>query len=95
MSPLLKKVVQYTVIFAIGIAFLYFVFNGMDWNKMRVTLREANYNWILLGLGVSVISHWLRAYRATMLYSAMSYKVSTLNSLYAVFIGYFINYFII
>lgn len=94
MSSLTKKIIQYTVIFGIGIAFLYFVFNGTDWKETGERLKEANYNWIILGLGVSVISHWLRAYRATMLYEAMNYRVSTANSLYAVFIGYFINYII-
>lgn len=94
MSPAVKKVVQYTAIFAIGIAFLYFVFNGIEWSKMVDIFSRVNYNWIALGLLFSLLSHWMRAYRATMLYEAMSYKVSTLNSLYAVLIGYFMNYFI-
>jgi glycosyltransferase 2 family protein len=94
LSPLVKKVIQYTVIFAIGFAFIYFVFNRMDWNEMVSTLKKANYNWIAVGLGISIVSHWMRAYRATLLYSAMNYKVSTMNSLYAVFIGYFVNYII-
>lgn len=94
MSPLAKKVIQYTAIFGIGIAFLYFVFNGIEWSKMSAIFSSVNYNWIALGLAFSLLSHWIRAYRATMLYSTMDYKVSVTNSLYAVLIGYFMNYFI-
>lgn len=94
MSNQLKKAIQLLVIFGIGAAFLFFVFKGTNWPELWLSFTQANYSWIGLGLVISLVSHWLRAYRATMLYQAMDYKVSTLNSLHAVIIGYFINYFI-
>ena len=94
MSNQLKKYLQLAVIFAIGAAFLYFVFKGTNWSDLWQKFTHANYWWIAVGLLVSIISHWFRAYRATMLYEALGYQVSTTNSLHAVFIGYFINYFI-
>lgn len=94
MSTPIKKYVQLTAIFAIGAAFLYFVFKGTNWSDLWQKFTHANYWWIGLGLGISLVSHWFRAYRATMLYEALGYRVSTINSLHAVLIGYFINYFI-
>jgi uncharacterized protein (TIRG00374 family) len=94
LSNQLKKAIQLLVIFGIGAAFLFFVFKGTNWPELWLSFTQANYSWIGLGLVISLVSHWLRAYRATMLYEAMDYKVSTLNSLHAVIIGYFINYFI-
>ncbi len=94
MSKQLKTITQTTLIFAIGAAFLYFVFKGTNWADLWLKFTQTNYNWIAVGLFISIVSHWLRAYRATMLYSAMNYRVSIANSLHAVFIGYFINYFI-
>lgn len=94
MSTQLKKYLQLAVIFTIGAAFLYFVFKGTNWPDLWQKFTHANYWWIAVGLFVSIVSHWFRAYRATMLYDALGYKVSTANSLHAVFIGYFINYFI-
>ncbi|MBP9187831.1 MAG: flippase-like domain-containing protein [Bacteroidia bacterium] len=94
MNNSLKKTAQTAIIFAIGAAFLYFVFKGTNWPDLWQKFIQANFNWIAVGLAISLISHWLRAYRATMLYQAMDYKISTANSLHAVFIGYFINYFI-
>lgn len=81
-------------IFVIGAAFLYLVFKGTDWSDLWQKMLETNYAWMAVGLAVSLVSHWLRAYRATMLYQPMGFKVSTLNSLHAVLIGYFMNYFI-
>jgi uncharacterized protein (TIRG00374 family) len=89
-----KQIAQTTIIFAIGAAFLYFVFKGTNWADLWLKFTQTNYNWIAIGLLISVVSHWLRAYRATMLYQAMNYNISTTNSLHAVFIGYFVNYFI-
>lgn len=94
MNQQVKKILQLLVIFAIGGAFLYFVFKGTNWAELAEKIVQTNYYWISIGMLVSVISHWMRAYRGTMLYQAMSYKVGTLDSMYAVFIGYFINYFI-
>jgi uncharacterized membrane protein YbhN (UPF0104 family) len=43
---------------------------------------------------ISMLSHYLRAYRANMLYEPMGYRVSNINSFYAVMIGYMMNYVI-
>lgn len=94
MSPKLKSFIQYAVIALIGIFFLYFVFKGTDWNDLLDKFSHTNYWWIGVGIIVSVISHWLRGYRATMLYEALGYRVPVKNSFYAVFIGYMMNYII-
>lgn len=94
MSPKVKSAIQYTVIFLIGLFFLYFVFNGTDWNDMFEKFKHANYSWIAVGMVVSLLSHFLRGYRAVMLYDALGYKVTVKNSFYAVLIGYMMNYVI-
>ncbi|TAE85815.1 MAG: UPF0104 family protein [Bacteroidetes bacterium] len=94
MNSQLKRGIQYLAIFAIGAAFLFLVFKGTDWADLWQKIHETNYAWITVGMLVAMLSHWLRAYRATMLYQPMGYTVSTINSLHAVLIGYFMNYFI-
>jgi len=93
-SPKVKSAIQYSVIFLIGLFFLYFVFNGTDWNDMFEKFKHANYSWIAVGMVVSLLSHFLRGYRAVMLYDALGYKVTVKNSFYAVLIGYMMNYVI-
>lgn len=94
MNSKLKSFIQYTVITLIGVFFLYFVFKGTDWNDLMVKFSQTNYWWIAAGMLVSVFSHFLRGYRATMFYDAMNYHVPVKNSFYAVMIGYMMNYII-
>jgi uncharacterized membrane protein YbhN (UPF0104 family) len=90
----LKKTLQYFIITAVGGIFLFLVFRNTNWAELFDKMSYANPYWLALGVFISLISHWIRAYRATLLYEAMHYKVSTKNSFYAVIIGYMMNYLI-
>ncbi len=94
MSNQTKKIVQLLLVILIGSFFIYYSFKGTDWSDLFTKISEAKIGWLILGMAISLTSHWLRAYRATLLYDAMNYKVGTKNSLYAVLIGYMMNYFI-
>jgi len=90
----LKKLIQYGIILGIGGVFLFFVFRDTNWNALFEKMAAANFSWLLLGVVISILSHWIRAYRATQLYEAMHFKVSTTHSFYAVLVGYMMNYII-
>ncbi len=90
----LKSFLQYTLITLVGGFFLYYVFKDTQWADLFFRIKSAHLSWLFVGLGVGMVSHWLRAYRATFLYQAMGYEVSTLNSFYSVLIGYMMNYVI-
>jgi uncharacterized protein (TIRG00374 family) len=90
----LKQVIQYLIVFIVGGFFLYFVFSGIAWSDLQQKLLAANYYWITLGMLVGVLSHYIRAWRATMLYHPMGYPIAVKNSFYAVMIGYMVNYII-
>lgn len=94
MSQQLKSAIQYGIIGLIGAFFLYFVFKGTDWNDLLIKFQLTNYWWIAAGMSISMLSHFLRAYRAVMLYEVMGYNVKVKNSFYAVMIGYMMNYII-
>lgn len=94
MSQQLKSVLQYSIIGLIGVFFLYFVFKGTDWNDLMLKFEHTNYWWIGAGMAISVFSHFIRAYRATMLYDVLGYNVKVGNSFNAVMIGYMMNYII-
>jgi uncharacterized membrane protein YbhN (UPF0104 family) len=90
----LKKNLQYFIITIVGGIFLFLVFRNTNWAELFDKMSYANPYWLALGVFISLISHWIRAYRATLLYEAMHYTVSTKNSFYAVIIGYMMNYLI-
>ena len=90
----MKKAIQYGIILLVGGLFLYFVFKDTNWTDLFQKMSSANLYWLALGVFISLISHWIRAYRATLLYDAMHFKISTTHSFYAVLIGYMMNYII-
>lgn len=90
----MKKAVQYLIIFAIGAGFLYVGFQGKNIDEIWTKIRESNPLWLFVGLGISIFSHFIRAWRATQFYSALGYKVGNTNSFLAVLISYMMNYFI-
>ncbi|MES2779076.1 MAG: lysylphosphatidylglycerol synthase transmembrane domain-containing protein [Bacteroidota bacterium] len=94
MSQRLKSAIQYGIIGLIGAFFLYFVFKGTDWNDLLLKFQLTNYWWIAAGMGIAILSHYIRAYRAVMLYEVLHYDVKVKNSFYAVMIGYMMNYII-
>ena len=94
MSSKLKSAIQYAIIVLIGVFFLYYVFRDTNWADLFTKLKKANLNWLAAGMVVALISHWLRAYRATLLYQAIGFKVSSIDSFYGVLIGYMMNYVI-
>jgi uncharacterized membrane protein YbhN (UPF0104 family) len=79
---------------AIGAGFLFFVFKDTNWNELFSKMASAKISWLLVGVLISIISHWIRAYRATQLYEALHFKISTTHSFYAVLVGYMMNYII-
>ena len=91
---MLKKVIQYLLIALIGGGFMYYVFKDQNWTELWQKIVSANLWWLTVGMAVSVFSHWLRAFRAVLMYEAMGYKVKNSTSFYAVIIGYMMNYFI-
>ncbi len=90
----MKKFIQYGIIMAIGAGFLFFVFKDTNWNELFSKMASAKISWLLVGVLISIISHWIRAYRATQLYEALHFKISTTHSFYAVLVGYMMNYII-
>jgi uncharacterized protein (TIRG00374 family) len=89
-----KKNLLLALIMLVGIIFTLYAFRDVNINDVVTKISNANLGWLILGMGISLASHWLRAYRATLLYEAMHFEVSVKNSFLAVLIGYMMNYFI-
>ena len=68
----------------------------MDFEEFFVTVRSANYWWILPVIGVTLLSHWIRAYRWQALIIALpngsKSRVSILDLFESVMIGNLVNY---
>lgn len=89
-----KKIInslKFLLFLFIGIALLYFAFKDTNLQDLWLDLKHANYNWVILALCLSVLSHLSRAIRWKILIEPLGYTPKTRNVFYAVMIGYLAN----
>ncbi len=84
------------VLFFLGVGFFFiwlFLRNLSPEQKSEIiiSLRQANYWWIIAAMVVGVISHGIRARRWMILMEPLGYKPRYINVFFAVFVGYFAN----
>jgi len=62
-----------------------------DWDKVWPALVEFKYGWIFLSIVISLISHYLRAYRWTLLLDTGGYRPKVFTTFLAVMVCYLFN----
>lgn len=82
---------KYLLGVALGIALLYFAFKDMNLQTLQENLSNGNYWWLLASLIVSLLSHYVRAWRWNMLIHAAGKSVKTSDAFAAVLVGYMAN----
>ncbi len=90
----MKKIVpilKYVILLGIGATLLWLAFRGQDLSKIVSDLKNANYNWVILSVIVSLIAHYIRGLRWRMLMKPLGYSPSKINTFHAVMIGYLSN----
>jgi len=86
-----KKILKTTLPLLLGGVLVWYSLAGMNQEKMITHLKNANFEWVFLGLFFGVLSHLSRAYRWKFMLAPMGYKPKFVNSFLAVLIGYFVN----
>ena len=88
----LVKLIRYLIYLTLGILLFYLAFKGQDLNKMFSDLQKADFKWIILSIFISLISHFLRAYRWNLMIGSLGHGTpSLLNTFHAVIMGYLAN----
>jgi uncharacterized protein (TIRG00374 family) len=85
------SVIQYLFFLLIGLLLLWMVFRKIDIREVASQIRLARYEWLLLSMGLGIISHIARAIRWNILINSMGYKTETSTTFYAVMVGYLAN----
>lgn len=65
--------------------------SGAERNEIIKAFHTANYNWVILGIALGILSHILRAVRWMMFMEPMGYDPKLKNAFYSVMIGYLAN----
>lgn len=86
-----KSIIKYLVVLTVTGLIFWYAFRNVPQDKIKSGLKSFDYSWILLSIGISFISHFLRAWRWALLLKSSGHQVTTLNSYFAVMIGYLMN----
>lgn len=94
MNTTLKKTIQYLVLISIGALLIYLSLKKTSVSQQEVlqAFRSANGLWLVVSIIISLLSHYVRAYRWNYLLENHHYKADWFTSNAAVFIGYLANY---
>ena len=90
-----QKIINYIKIIlpiSIGLILVVYSFTKISIDQILFYLKNSNYYWILTGIFFGSLSHISRSYRWNYLLSPLGYKITFLNSFFAVFSAYLINY---
>ncbi|MCD9853766.1 flippase-like domain-containing protein [Epilithonimonas sp. JDS] len=90
-SPAFKNVITVLVSIAIAGLFLWLALRGLDFDKIKVSLKKANYLWVAFAAVFGVSAYIFRAVRWNLLLEPMGHKISGSNSLWAISFGYLMN----
>lgn len=87
----LLPALKYIVGLGIGAGLLILTFRNIDLDQAMLSLKQANFVFVAASLGVSLLSHFLRAVRWKMLLKPAGYATDTLNTFASVMVGYMAN----
>lgn len=94
MKKKLLSVAKFTVFLGLGLFLIWWSLRQIPdnkWNEFRDSLRNANYLLLAPVFLILTASHLLRALRWKILMEPMGYRPRTLNTFFAVMIGYLAN----
>lgn len=86
-----KDILKLIISLALTALVIYVIKDKVDWSKLGSSLSEIKYGWVILSIGLSIISHYLRAYRWKMLMDVGNYRTKTPTLYLAVMTGYLAN----
>ncbi len=88
----MKKSIRYIISFLLAAGLLWFVFKDIDLASMGSRLAAADWRWIVLSAFLTLLAHFFRAWRWTMMLRPLHKQVSLYASFISLLTGYFANY---
>ena len=94
MNKSTKSIIQFAVLFGIGILLVWLSFRSVWTEKEKIldSFKTADYFWVGVSILFAFLAHLLRAFRWNYLLKPAGYTVKPGNALGAVLVGYFANY---
>tara|TARA_B100000780_G_C21120273_1_gene453694 strand:- start:1440 stop:2390 length:951 start_codon:yes stop_codon:yes gene_type:complete len=87
----IKKILKTVLPLVFGGFLVWYSISKISVDILLGYFKDANYNWIFLGLFFGILSHFSRAYRWKFMLDPLGFKPKFTNSILAVLIGYLVN----
>lgn len=87
----IKSIFKYSISLVLAFVLLYYAFKNVDLNEFFAKASEVSYMWVVLSVAMSLVSHWLRAYRWNILLAPFGYHLKSGRTFLAVMTGYLAN----
>lgn len=94
MTKKAKTISQYLFFLGLGVFLVGWSLRGLtpdDVQHIKNALTEGRFGYIVPGLFILLLSHWVRALRWRLIIEPLGYKPSKLNTFFAVMVGYLAN----
>lgn len=82
---------KYIIFLGAGVALFLYVYPPSEIERIVGQLGNARYGFVLIALGLALISHWSRAIRWKMLIEPLGYQPRVINAFHSIMIGYLMN----
>ncbi len=86
-----KKVLRSVIFLSIGIFLFWLVYRKTNFNEIWGLVKDAKWGWVLLSIGLGLLSHILRSLRWKLLIRPLGYNPRFSTLFYSVMIMYFSN----
>jgi|TARA_B110000908_G_scaffold111785_1_gene131097 uncharacterized protein (TIRG00374 family) len=87
----IKKILKTVLPLVFGGFLVWYSISKISVDILLGYFKDANYNWIFLGLFFGILSHFSRAYRWKFMLDPLGFKPKFTNSILAVLVGYLVN----
>ena len=91
MTLSIKKILKTVLPLVFGGFLVWYSISKISVDILLGYFKDANYNWIFLGLFFGILSHFSRAYRWKFMLDPLGFKPKFTNSILAVLVGYLVN----
>lgn len=92
MNTKIKNILKFLVFLTIGGFLFWLVYRDQNISELLRTLKNFNYWWIGLALGMGFLCHLSRAIRWNMLIKSLGQKPKLINTFLAVLVAYLVNF---
>jgi hypothetical protein len=87
----IKSLITIFISLLFAILFMWLALRGLDFEKILISMKKANYFWIIAASAFGIAAYWFRAIRWNLLLEPLGHKISNSNALWTLSFGYLMN----